>query len=91
MIRLTLLARPRRTSDRLDGAYVVVWIACDDAALAERRAREWIAEDGWIVESVAESARADRRALSAAEQRYFDEAVADGGSLVYHQFPPSGE
>ncbi|MCK6446348.1 MAG: hypothetical protein L6Q99_08150 [Planctomycetes bacterium] len=91
MIRLTFLAWPRRSTEKLDGAYVVVFVACDDAVTAERQARTWIEETGWVVEALEDSAKLEREEVSERERQYFDDALVDSGSLIFHCFPPSEE
>ena len=47
---------PQAISTRANvaGAYVNCWIDADDAAEAEQRARQWIADEGWVIVSVEE-------------------------------------
>lgn len=48
------------TRENVAGAYVNCWIQADDATEAEKRARQWLAEEGWVVVSVEEWARSPR-------------------------------
>jgi uncharacterized protein (DUF433 family) len=50
--------RPMTTFRRLSGLppYVNCWIRADDAAEAEERARQWIADEDWVVVSVERAA-----------------------------------
>jgi hypothetical protein len=80
------------TRENVAGAYVNCWIRADDPAEAEAQARQWIADDGWVVVSVEECRSVDVDSeVSGPNGSYIREALESGGSLVFHRWPPEGE
>lgn len=80
------------TRENVAGAYVNCWIRVDDAAEAEARARQWIADEEWVVVSVEDCRVVDVEAeISGPNGPYIREAMESGGSLVFHRWPPEGE
>jgi hypothetical protein len=85
---------PQAVSSRenVAGAYINCWIHSDDAAEAEQRAREWTADEDWVIVSVEECRPVDVQSeVSGPNGPYIREALESGGSLVFHQWPPEGE
>ena len=80
------------TGENVAGAYVNCWIRADDVTEAEERARQWIADEDWVVVSVEERRLVDVESeVSGPNGPYIREALGSGGSLVFHQWPPEGE
>jgi hypothetical protein len=80
------------TRENVAGAYVNCWIQSMDAAEAERRARRWIADEGWVIVSVDECRLIDVESeVSGPDAAYVREALQSGGSLTFHRWPPDGE
>jgi hypothetical protein len=80
------------TRENVAGAYVNCWIRADDAAEAEERARQWIADEDWVVVSVEACRLVDIDSeVSGPDGSYIREALESGGSLVFHRWPPGGE
>jgi hypothetical protein len=80
------------TRENVAGAYVNCWIEADDATAAEKRARQWLADEDWVVVSVQECRLVDVDAeISGPNASYIREALESGGSLVFHRWPPEGE
>ena len=80
------------TRENVAGAYVNCWIRVDDAVEAEARARQWIADEDWVVVSVEECRVVDVESeISGPTGPYIREAMESGGSLVFHRWPPEGE
>ena len=78
--------------DSVAGAYINCWIQAGDAIDAERRAREVIAEEDWIVVSVEASRSVDLDSdIHGPDALYIREAIESGVSLVFHSWPPNGE
>ena len=80
------------TRENVAGAYVNCWIRADDAAEAEERARQWIADEDWVVVSVEECRVVDVDSeVAGPNGSYIREALESGGSLVFHRWPSEGE
>ena len=71
------------------GAQVTVWVRTDSDAAARAYCRRHLKDDGWIVRAVEQCrpcVRSDFEGNSESLAR-FDEAEADGGSIVCHIWP----
>jgi hypothetical protein len=80
------------TRENIAGAYVNCWIRADDATEAEKRARQTLADEDWVVVSVEECRLVDVDAeVSGPNGSYIREALESGRSLVFHRWPPEGE
>ena len=80
------------TRENVAGAYVNCWIQADDTTEAEKCARQWLAEESWVVVSVEECRSVDVDAEgSGPDGSFIREALESGGSLVFHRWPPEGE
>ena len=80
------------THEHVAGAYVNRWVRSDDASEAQERARQWLADEDWVVISVEECRLVDVDSeVSGPNGSYIREALESGGSLVFHRWPPEGE
>jgi hypothetical protein len=78
------------TRENVAGAYVNCWIQSMDAAEAEQRARDWIAEEGWVIVSVDACRLIDVESeASGPYGAHVKEALQSGGSLTFHRWPPA--
>ena len=89
---LVWVALALQLNPQFAGAFVNCWIRVDDAGEAEARARQWIADEDWVVVSVEERRVVDVESeISGPNGPYIREAMESGGSLVFHRWPPEGE
>lgn len=70
------------------GAYVNCWIKFRLYEGALLLAKYYVREEGWRIRAVTEHHWIpDRAAASSETVKYFDEAEAEGASLVFHRYP----
>jgi hypothetical protein len=78
--------------DRCGGAWVNCWVNTEDPTQGEALARQWILEQGWTVVTVEEVRVIPEAEQQEARQRErVREALAHGGSLVFHKWAADGE
>ena len=63
------------------------WINTDDPDVADRMARAAVERNGWSVIKTDHAGPHARAQESEGGVRYFDEAVAEGESCVFHTWP----
>ena len=94
MFRLVYLAHPKPSHDDygdVDGAYATCWVNDPTESLADSRARDFLEEIGWDVESLDEAedvSEVEYPADSEARDRV-DQARIDGIVVSLHQWPVS--
>ena len=90
------LARPLPSSPEFTdtgGAFINVWVAHSDDAIAEQIARDAITEQAWRIEGVEKRELVSRDAYAddPEQMEHFEQALVDGHCLVFHCWRPDGE
>jgi len=92
MYFVMLGATPKPSNERYgvtDGAYAACWVATDDPAAAECRARSLLEDIGWDVTGAEESypVTRDQYAEGSVALERFDQASVDGVVVTLHTWP----
>jgi hypothetical protein len=92
MYFIILEVAPERTNpeyEQFGGAFAACWVATDDPEVAEREAREVLADAGWATRAVDEHYPVDRERYLGNEDalRRFDQAIADGLCINLNTWP----
>jgi hypothetical protein len=89
------VGRPPKSAvfSRIGGAYINVWVAHSDEAIAEQIARDAISNEQWRGEQLEECQLVTREIYRNLPEslQHFEQAVDAGYSLEFHTWPPEGE
>lgn len=86
-----LVSPKKRTSafEQYGGAHANCWIKVKEKAKAEQKARALIAESEWKIDSLEDEHPVSRDWYSASSEglQYFEQALVDGGVVVFYTWP----
>ncbi len=93
MYRVMICARPGKEADSEEraGAYVNCYIDYRDARGAKIPAQWYIADMGWLPETVLEICAVDLEEVEPEFEKYIHEAQADGYCTVVHMWPAGAD
>lgn len=95
VITLQVAPQPRTQQAReVGGAYAVCWINFPLQDGAEHLAKFYVEQAGWVrpvvkkVGRVDEDYYAQEQPGADGQKQYFEEALADGISIIFYEWPP---